>query len=192
MDKPNYLGFAILELSILQMYETLYDKLQPYLGDENVQLYFIDTDAFDLSLNTKDIIRYLKNLEDLFDFGNIVENHELYSNKNKKVIGQFEIETPKNIWIDDFVCLRSKICSFKCGHDIQNKLKGISKSQTKLFKFEDYKKCLDGEEYQRECNKYILPSINHEMYLQEVKKSTLSVFDDERFYEKTIKSKPWE
>ena len=30
MDKPFYLGFAVLELSKLLMYETYYDKLQPY------------------------------------------------------------------------------------------------------------------------------------------------------------------
>ena len=29
MDKPIYLGFTVLELSILLMYETYYDKLQP-------------------------------------------------------------------------------------------------------------------------------------------------------------------
>ena len=28
--------------------------------------------------------------------------------KNKKVVGKSKIETPKNIWIVDFVCLRSK------------------------------------------------------------------------------------
>ena len=32
IDKPNYLGLAILELSYLLMYETYYDKLQPYFG----------------------------------------------------------------------------------------------------------------------------------------------------------------
>ena len=35
----------------------------------------------------------------------------------KEVIGKFSLETPKNIWIDEFVCLRSKIYSFKCGDD---------------------------------------------------------------------------
>ena len=29
MDKPFYLGFAVLDLSKLLMYETYYDKLQP-------------------------------------------------------------------------------------------------------------------------------------------------------------------
>ena len=48
----------------------------------------MDTDSFVLSVNTKDIIKDLKNLEDLFDFINLNENHDLFSNKNKKVIGK--------------------------------------------------------------------------------------------------------
>ena len=107
MDKPIYLGFCVLELSKLLMYETYYDILQPYFGQENIQLHYMDTDSFILSVNTKDIIKDLKNLEDIFDFSNLDKNHELFSNKNKKVIGKFKIETPKNIWIDEFVCLRS-------------------------------------------------------------------------------------
>ena len=88
MDKPVYLGFFVLELSKLLMYETYYDKLQPYFGQENIQLHY--TDSFVLSVNTKDIIKDLKYLEDLFDFSNLDENHELFSNENKKVIGKFK------------------------------------------------------------------------------------------------------
>ena len=90
--------------------------------------------------------------------------------KIKKIIGFLKNETPENIWIDGFVCLRSKMYSFKCGDDSKNKLKGISKSQSKHIKFDEYKKCLDGEEYQRECNNYLLHSIIHGMYLQKFKK----------------------
>ena len=116
-------------------------------------------------------------MEDIFDFSNLDGKHELISIKNKKVFGKFIIQTPISVWIDEFVCLRSKMCSFKCGDDSHKKLKGVSKSQSKHIKIEDYKKCLDGEEYQRKCNNYI----NHEMHLQE-KKSTLSMFDDKRCY----------
>ena len=137
-----------------------------------------------LSMKTKNIINDFKKLEDIFDFSNLDENHELYSNKNKKVIGKFKIETAENIWIDEFVCLRSKAYSFKCKNedDNKNKIKGISKSQSKDIQFEEYKKCLDGEIHQRECNNYILGSKNHEMYLQGVKKLTLSIFNDKRCY----------
>ena len=176
MDKPIYLGFSVLELSKLLMYEAYYDKLQPYFGQENIQLHYMDTDSFVLNVSTKDIIKDLKNLEDIFDFSNLDKNHELFSNKNEKVIGKFKIETPKNIWIDEFVCLRSKMYAFKCGNDSKNKLKGVSKSQSKIIKFEEYEKCLDGEDYQQECDNYFIRSINHEMYLQEVKKINIIYF----------------
>ena len=56
MDKPIYLGFSVLELSKILMYETYYDNLQPYFGQENIQLLYMDTDSFVLSVNTDDII----------------------------------------------------------------------------------------------------------------------------------------
>ena len=84
MDKAICLGFSGLELRILLMYETYYDRLQPYFGQETVQLHCMDTDSFILSINTNDIIRDLKNLEDIFDFSNLNGKHELFSNKNKK------------------------------------------------------------------------------------------------------------
>ena len=81
--------------------------------------------------------------------------------------------------------------AFKCGGDCKNQLKGISKSQSKNVKFEEYKKCLDGEDYQQECDNYIIRSINHEMVLQNFTKSTLSIFDDKRCYINNIESKTW-
>ena len=44
----------------------------------------MDTDSFVLSLNTKDIIKDLKNLENIFDFSNLDENHEVFSKKIRK------------------------------------------------------------------------------------------------------------
>ena len=84
MDKAIYVGFTILELSKLHMYETYYDILQPCFGQKNLQLHYVDTDCMFLSMKTKDIIKDLKNLEDIFDFSNLDENHELYSERNKK------------------------------------------------------------------------------------------------------------
>ena len=51
-DKTIYVGFAVLELSKLHMYES-YDKLQPYFGQENIQCHSMDTDSFVLSLKRK-------------------------------------------------------------------------------------------------------------------------------------------
>ena len=125
------------------------------------------------------IQKILKTLEDIFDFSNLDKSHELFGNKNnKKVIGKNKIESPKSIWIDEFVCLRSKMFAFKCGDSSRNNLKGVSRSQSEKIKFEEYKRCSYGEDYQRECNNFIIRSNIHEMVLQEEKKSTLSIFDD--------------
>ena len=126
MEKPISLGFAILELSKLLMYETCYDKLQPYLGQDKIKLHHMDCDTFVLNTETQNIYIDLKNLEDIFDIGNVDEKHELFSNKNKKVIGKFKKETPKRIWIDEFIALRSKAYSFKCCDRNTDKLEGIS------------------------------------------------------------------
>ena len=45
------------------MYETYYDELQPYFGQENFHLQYIDTDSFAISGNTKDIVNDLENLK---------------------------------------------------------------------------------------------------------------------------------
>ena len=44
-------------------------------------------------------------------------------------------------------------------------------------------------EYQRERNNHILRLFNHEMHLQEIKKSLLSIFVDKRCYMKEMKLK---
>ena len=56
MEKPIYLGFCILELSKLLMYETYYDKLQKYFGIDGIQIHYQDTDAFIMSVYTMDIV----------------------------------------------------------------------------------------------------------------------------------------
>ena len=191
VDKPKFLRFAVLQVSEILFYHTYFDKLQPYFGQEKIELNYMDTDSFVLSMKTENFIEDLKNLEDMFDFSKIDKKDELFSNKNKKVNGKFNIETPKVIWKNELVCLTSNMYSFRCGVDFKNKLKGGSKSQSEQFKFEGIKKCLDGEEYQGERNNYALQSINHEMYPQEVKKSILSILDDKRNFSINNKSLPW-
>ena len=182
MDEPNYLGISILELGKLHMYETYYNKLQPFFGQHKLQLHYMGCDSFVSSTKTENINNDLKNLADMFDFSNLDENHKLFSNKNREVIGKFKIETPKCIWKDEFIALRSKCYALKCGDDSKNKSKCISTSPTKFIKFVEYNICLDGEENENECDNYFLKSINHDKYLRKTRKSALSIFDLYRKY----------
>ena len=97
-----------------------------------------NTDSFVISVKTKeDIIKDFKKVEDLFDFRNLIENHELFITKHKALNGNFEIETPEIILIDEFTFPRSKMYAFKCGDNSKNKVKGFSKSQSRSNKFEE-------------------------------------------------------
>ena len=110
-DKPIYLGFSVLELSKLLMYELYYHKLQPYYKN-NVKLHYMDTDSFILSIKTGDLIKDLEYFKNDFDFSELDEKHELYDTNNKKVIGEMKIETSPITELDNFVALRSKLYSF--------------------------------------------------------------------------------
>ena len=95
--------------------------------------------------------------------------------KTKKLLENLKLRH-LSIWIDEFVCLRSKAYSYKLGNTNENKLKGISKSQSKNIKFEEYYNCLFGGDYKKECENFIIQSINHDMYLQKVTKNSISAF----------------
>ena len=53
MNKPVYLGQAILDLSKITMYEFYYDYLQPKY-DDKVKLCYVDTDIFIIHVFTED------------------------------------------------------------------------------------------------------------------------------------------
>ena len=103
MDKAIYVGFSILEMSKLHMYETYYDILQPNFGQEILQLHYIDTDGTILSMKTQNIIKDLKNLEDIFEFSNLGKNHEIYGNQKRSNWQNQDRNTKKNL--DRRICL---------------------------------------------------------------------------------------
>ena len=105
-------------------------------------------------------------MEHFCDFSNLSQIHELFGDKNKKLVGKFKIETPQNIWLDEFVTLSSKAYSYKCNDESRNKLRAASSSQSRTIKVEEVYNCLFAGENQKECETYNIRSLNHEMYPQ--------------------------
>ena len=50
--------------------------------EKSIQLHYMDTDSFVISINEKDTIKHLQKLEDFFDFSILSENHKLFSKKS--------------------------------------------------------------------------------------------------------------
>ena len=77
MDKTIYLGFTVLELSKLLMYETYYDIIQSYFGQENIQCHYMDSVTKDTPIKMKEI-ENIKNLR----IDEIADDEDWYVDNN--------------------------------------------------------------------------------------------------------------
>ena len=147
MNKPIYLGLAILEISKILMYEFWYDYMKPKY-DNNVKLCYMDTDSFIMDIKTNDFFKDIANdVENRCDTSNYEVNRPLPMGQNKKVIGLMKDELGGKI-ITEFATLRPK--TYSCLTDDgkeDKKAKGTKKCVIKkMIKFNGYKKCLLNDE----------------------------------------------
>ena len=181
LNKPIYVGFAILELSKLHMFKFYYETLKTNFNDVN--LLYMDTDSFILHLKEGNIIEKFKKLNDNFDFSDYPKNHCLQSNDNKKVVGKFKDELNGN-QMTKFISLRSKMYSFQTLNFMKDKkiCKGIKKSTIENeLSFNDYYNCLFNNE-SKKLTFSIIKSENHNLYTEEITKKGLSTIDDKGYY----------
>ena len=179
MNKPVYLGQAILDLSKLIMYEIHYDYMLPKYR-ENIKLCYMDTDSFVYDIKTEDFYKDIAgDIESRFDTSGYVDNRPLPVGKNKKVIGLMKDELGGEV-MKEFVSLRPKMYSYRVGNTEPKKCKGIRKCVVKkTITFDDYNNCLfEGR------NKYksqlLFRSDKHDVKTLEVNKLALNSQDDKR------------
>ena len=143
MNKPIYLGLSILDISKITMYEFYYDYVKIKYEDK-ARLCYMDTDSFVVNIKTKDFYKDIaENVKERFDTSNYIYDRPLPTGVNKKVIGLMKDELGGDI-ITEFVALRPKAYSYITNDFIEmKKAKGTKKYVVnKMFRFEDYKKCL--------------------------------------------------
>ena len=113
MNKPIYLGQAILDISKTLMYKFWYDYIKPRYGDKT-RLCYSDTNSFIMLIKTDDFYKDIKNdVDKWFDTSNYDknDNRPLEIGKNKIVLGKFKDEIGGKI-MTKFVALRAKTYSF--------------------------------------------------------------------------------
>ena len=178
MNKPVYLGQAILDLSKIIMYEFHYDYMLPKYGD-NIKLCYMDTDSFVYDIKTEDFYKDIaEDLETRFDTSGY-RNRPLPVVKNKKVIGLVKDELGGEV-MKEFVSLHPKMYSYRVGNSEPKKCKGIKKCVVKkTTTFEDCKRCLfKGRNTHR--SQLLFRSSKHEVRTLEINKLALNNQDDKR------------
>ena len=83
LNKPIYVGMAILDLSKLHMYSFFYDVLKPKYGSK-IKLAYTDTDSFIIHTETEDIYKDFKEIGEHMDFCDYPKEHLNYNVENKK------------------------------------------------------------------------------------------------------------
>ena len=99
MNKPIYLGQAILDISKTLMYEFWYDYIKPKYSDK-ARLGYMDRDSFFMHIKREDFYKDIAcDVERWFDTSNYDENDKrpLPIGENKKVIAMFKDELGSKI-----------------------------------------------------------------------------------------------
>ena len=185
MNKPVYLGQAILDLSKTIMYDCMipkYARSASGAHGNKLKLCYMDTDSLIYSIETKYFYKDIANdVESRFDTSGYPNDilRPLPAVKNEKVIGLIKDELGGEI-MKEFISLRPKMYSYRVGSSEPKKCKGIKKCVLKkTISFKDYKKCLfNGEKSHR--SQLLFRSRKHKVRTLEVNKLALSREDEKK------------
>ena len=196
MNKPVYLGQAIVDLSKLVMYEFHYDYMKPKYArcvgtayGDNLQLCYMDTDSLVYHIKTEDFCEDItKDVNARFDTSGYSKEdaRPLPIGLNKKVIGLMKDELGGKI-MTEFVALRPKLYAHRKLDSVEDKkCKGIKKCVVKkMLDFDDYMACLSnpvGASIYR--SQLMFRNKKHEVHMVEVNKIALNRDDDKRIAKK--------
>jgi hypothetical protein len=182
LSKPCYVGMCILDLSKTLMYDFHYNTIKKEYRDK-ARLLFTDTDSLMYEIKTDDVYEDFKRIgeeEDCWDNSDYPKDNPYYSDHNKKVIGKFKDEAA-GVPIVEFVGLRSKMYSYvKENGKGGMTAKGVKKYVIKNKLTHDHFKGVIREKEQLRHNMNTMRSVKHQIGTYEMRKVTLSCFDDKR------------
>ena len=184
LNRPIYIGFCVLDLSKVLMYNFHYLHIKILYPKNRSQLLFTDTDSLTYVIKTDDIYEDMLNDNNLYDFSGYPVEHKCFSNENKKVIGKFKDELNGEP-LQEFIGLKAKMYSLKYHRNgkivEEKKAKGVKKCVVKKrISHDDYLSCLfDDVTIYRDSTS--IRSIGHQLYTLKQNKKSLSAFDDKRY-----------
>ncbi|XP_064467558.1 uncharacterized protein LOC135378445 [Ornithodoros turicata] len=176
MRQPLYLGFTILELSKVMMYDFYYNNLLRVAPD--TRLLYMDTDSYIVMLSDE------KALAELADTHLDTSGHScddsMYSTKNKMVLGKFKNEMPHD-HILGFCCLKPKLYALDLHSKRRyNRAKGVKQCEAQKLHYSMYIDSLKLGEVYKVCQNLIVrkENINKSVCVTKV---ALNPLDTKRF-----------
>ena len=171
ISKPFDVGFTVLELSKLLMYQFHYDYIKAKYG-ARAKLLFTDTDSLMYHIETNDVYADMRADKHKFDFSDYPDTHPNHDVTNCKKIGVFKDETNGQP-IVEFVGLMAKMYSYTVARmdEVENvmvadkhRAKGIQFQASKRISHADYVRMLR-EPHQQTVSNRRINSKNHKYAL---------------------------
>ena len=185
LDKPIFIGQAVLDLSKLIMYRLRYEKLAKYQSrfGGSIKVVAGDTDSFFLEVRGMSVASQLlpaMKEDGLLDSSNYPRDHPLYSLVGKAELGRIKDEcggTP----IQDAIFLRPKCYSlFLFGNREHKRAKGVQRAViTKAITHQDYVDLVESA-VPLYATVRGFRSIEHIIPTVTTSKRALSLFEDKR------------
>ena len=184
LNKPIYVGQAILDISKAMMFNFWYGYIKPRYEDK-ARLLYTDTDSLIMWIETEDIYKDRAERPDIFDLN---YSGDLFLMKDET----------KGDPIGESVCLKPKMYSvLPAGHDPKTpddpdsedpkkkhgiqKAKGVKKCVVKReLRHDKFLECLRNKKLTRH-DMYGLRSYDHQIYLERVNKIGLNPYDNKRW-----------
>ena len=183
LDKPVFVGQAVLDYSKLEMYNLFYKTLPQSPLIKKLKLVGGDTDSFFLAITTDariSLTDVFNSLSQHLDTSNYPPSHPSYSIANKAKLGCFKDETAGQT-LEEMILLRPKMYSmkYKDTDACIKRAKGISRHLVKNMRHITYKKAFL-EKKTTHVQMTILRSKQHMIQTTTFNKRALSAWEDKR------------
>eukprot|EP00438_Fugacium_kawagutii_P027037 Skav201248 [mRNA] locus=scaffold3106:102205:103722:- [translate_table: standard] len=191
LDKPIYMGMSILDYSKIHMYSFYYDVLKPKYNDD-IKLVYTDTDSYVIKVDTDDIYKDFKEINEYMDFSDYNVEHPNYDKTNKKVLGKFKDELNGKI-MTHFIGLKPKSYCYKIYGEKKEhkKSKGVVKHKVhNQLNYEKYDATLN-RQLKEEVKFNSIRSKTHQIYSITQTKYALSNYDNKRYWFNDSESLPY-
>ena len=182
MNKPEYVGLLILDISKTLMYAFWFIYIKPKYQDR-AKLCYMVTDSFVIHVKTEDFYEEIANdVEKWFDTSNYSkdDNRPLLIGWNKIEIGFLKVNYIERLW-KNLLDLREKTWEYLLDDDSKHKkAKGTKQSIIKReLMFKNYKDCQSNDKTILK-SQHRFKSNCHNVFTEQIKKIALSTNDDKR------------
>jgi hypothetical protein len=180
LDRPIFIGQAVLDISKLRMYQLQYDELESYRREFNCKLNIVagDTDSFFLECRGVNLASQLlpaMKRDHLLDTSNYPTSHPLFSREHASDIGLIKDESGGVTAYKEWIFIRPK-CYSLLSYDGENvrKAKGVSRDVVKRkLTHATYSSTHSNPEESRYEKQRRIDSRNHQLYTIESSKRVM-------------------